>query len=265
MACQRDRIIKLKDYIESFGIKVNIGKNKARGNRGVFINKGNLSRIDVSQCINYEDSASVLVHEFFHYLHYKNDRTMKSLDFSFGKTNDVILEELINVTVQFVPKTFATSLFDAKSSVLKEISELTSIIKSEYPNFNRNKPFPEIERNIRGTAKFLLKYDRIKMLNKVVSIDNIDVFSKLSKTDIYYLKLKSKQRMLRRIDSRINKYNRYYNSPSELLARFAEMYFTRNEKARSIAPNACTRFDETIKRGEDNTLSELSSILLHKS
>ena len=36
MVSERNRIIRLKEYFESLGIEVNIGKNKARGNKGFF-------------------------------------------------------------------------------------------------------------------------------------------------------------------------------------------------------------------------------------
>ena len=44
MASERNRILDVLNYVESCGIEVNIGKNKARGNKGFFENTSHIQR-----------------------------------------------------------------------------------------------------------------------------------------------------------------------------------------------------------------------------
>ena len=50
MADKRDRILELTKYIESLGVQVNLGKNKARGNKGIFLGR------EMSVCVIYSSS-----------------------------------------------------------------------------------------------------------------------------------------------------------------------------------------------------------------
>ena len=70
MVSTRDRVLNLVDYIESVGVTVNIGKTKARGNKGFFKVTGESYRIDISSKIGSEAVLGVVVHEFAHYIHY---------------------------------------------------------------------------------------------------------------------------------------------------------------------------------------------------
>ena len=232
MASQRNRIIELKDYLQSLGINVNIGKNKANGHKGVFKRRLNGFRIDVSKNLEYEDALSVLLHEFAHYVHYSYDSSLKSLDFIFDNFNDELREELINVTVDDVPKNFAKSLYEKKNSLSDEIKDIVSKIKEELPNFKQ-------------TLKYLLRYDRVRVFNKLYSVDNLDRDFSLTEVQKNYILLKSKQRYLRRINSKINKLNKYYNNPSELFARFIGMYYTNPNRVNILAPKACKIMRET--------------------
>ena len=168
MARERNRSLELKKYIESLGIDVNIGQTKARGNRGVFIHGKNRYRIDVAKNLSEEEILSVLVHEFAHYVHYKNDKSLKSIDFAFGQVDDEILDELISVTVQNVPKEFAASLFEAKKSASDEIQTLKKEIKTAYPDFKLSEKHRAIERGMSLAVKYLLKYDNVKIFNKIM-------------------------------------------------------------------------------------------------
>ena len=49
MVSTRNRILNLVDYIESTGIVVNIGKNKAQGNKGFFKDKQKLRELTTTR------------------------------------------------------------------------------------------------------------------------------------------------------------------------------------------------------------------------
>ena len=259
MACQRNRSIELADYITSFGIDVNIGKNKARGNKGIFINRNNSFRIDINKSIkNEEELIKILVHEFAHFVHSKYDKTLQSLNFAFGNYNEEIQEELIKITVEEVPKTTAKELFNIKNSLDSEIKSMTKDLKYNYPDFKLSEPYNKLEKGLPLYAKYLLKYDRVRVFNKVYSIDKLD---NLKDEQIAYIKLKSKQRSLKRVNSRISKLNRYYNQPTELFARFADVYCTNPELANKLAPNACRQFENILANGRIKELSEMYQLL----
>ena len=241
MVSQRNRILELKQYLTTIGIDINIGKNKARGHKGIFMHTPDAFRIDVSKNLDDENILSVLLHEFAHYLHYTYDSKLKSLDFIFGEFSDEIKEELIKVTVLDVPKDFAASLYGKKNELNSEISELASRIRQKYPEFKISESNKSIERGLTLPLKYLLKYDRVRIFNKLISIDNLDTDFSLDDVQKDYIILKSKQRMLRRINSRINKLNKYYNNPTELFARFVERYYTQPEKVKNIAPKSCEK------------------------
>lgn len=261
MAGERNRSIELIKYIESKGIEVNVGKNKARGNKGFFKFASNGKfRIDISKTLNENEIFSVLIHEYTHYVHYCYDSTLKSLDFIFEDFNEELEEELIKVTVEEIPKEFAKELYTQKLKLNDEIKDLASQIKNKYPEFRRNSAFLKLERMISNPFKYLLKYDRVISLDKIYSIEDIDKFT----TDVLpiqaaYIKLKSKQRMLKRVNSRINRLNNYYNKPTELLARFVEKYFTSFEHLNEIAPHTCKVFCQAIS---SNVVPEFAN--LHK-
>ena len=259
MVNERNRVLELKNYIESLGVDVNIGKTKARGNRGVFISRRNNYRIDVAKKLSDEDTISILIHEFAHYIHYQNDKSLKSIDFVFGQMNDAILEELINVTVKDVPKDFASNLFNTKSKLANEINILKKEIKSAYPDFKLSEPCKKLEKGMSLPIKYLLKYDNVRFFTKVYSVSDLDSVN-LTEFQKKYILLKSKQRYVSRINSRINKLNRYYNNPSELFARFCELYYTDYEQAMKIAPKSVKIFNEFILKS-DTPFRELTNII----
>ena len=245
MVSERNRILRLKEYFESLGIEVNIGKNKARGNKGFFRGTNNGAyRIDISKNISEEETVSVLLHEFAHFVHFKHDKTLSSLDFAFNNMTDTMNEELVNVTVKKIPKTEAKALFDKKDKLTSEIKEMTKQIKQTYPDFKLSAPYKKFERHFSLPVKYLLKYDRINFNNTIYSVENLDKdFYELSDEEILYVKIKSKQRMIGRINARIAKLNRYYNNPTELFARFIELFYSDKNSAELIAPNVCKLFN----------------------
>lgn len=121
MVSDRDRILKLREYLESLGLVVNLGRNKARGNKGFFAVKSEKFRIDLSKDLSDAEALRVLVHEFSHYIHYKNDKTLKSLNFLNAEIDDVLMEELISTTVDLIPKETIKPLFDLRETLKKEI------------------------------------------------------------------------------------------------------------------------------------------------
>lgn len=259
MAGSRNR--KLKYCLESLGITVNIGKNKARGNKGFFKYNTNGFRVDISENLTQDEISRVLVHEFAHYIHYKYDKSLKSLNFIFGEINEQLKEELINVTVNAVPKDFAQSIFNEKEKIRLCIKTLSSSIKSACPGFKLSEKCSVIEKTLKPPLRYLLKYDRIKAANKIYSIDDIEANSDLSKLQTDYIILKSKQRAAARINSKISRLNGYYNNPSELFARFAELYFLEKEKALKLAPHAVNKTDEAVAAGKIPELKMLDEVL----
>ncbi len=250
MVSERNRILRLKEYFESLGIEINIGKNKARGNKGFFrgTKNGNY-RIDISKNIDEKEILSVLLHEFAHFVHFKYDKTLSSLDFAFCKMTDTMNEELVNVTVKKIPKNEAKALFDKKEKLASEIKEMAKQIKRTNSDFKLSVPYKKFERHFNLPVKYLLKYDRINFNNTIYSVENLDKdFYELSDEEILYVKIKSKQRIIGRINGKISKLNRYYNNPTELFARFVELFYLDKNSAELVAPNACRFFNtEQIK------------------
>jgi len=256
MACKRNRIIELKNFLNSLGIDTNISKTNARGHNGVFIHKTDGFRIDISKKLDEEKVIPVILHEFAHYIHYLYDEKLKSLDFIFGDFTEEIREELINTTVHSVPKDFAKSLYDKKEEINSDIKSLAKNIKNTYKDFKLSKNCIEIEKNFSNPLKYLLKYDRIKYFNKIYSVSNINSDFNLTETQLDYIKLKSKQRFLKRINAKINRLNKYYNNPFELFARFIELYYTDFEKAKKLAPLCCAKMQNT-KINEFDKLNQI--------
>lgn len=218
MAGQRNRIIELVDFIEQQGVEVNIAKNKARGNKGFFRVKGDRFRIDISKSLDEKSVLSTLVHEFSHFVHYKYDKTLKSLDFIFDNTNNDLINEMINLTVDSIPKESVAPMFKQKEDVKKEIKELCAKIQKKYPDFKPNNlTYPPLERKLRWMF-----------------------FDENVKT---YLEIKYRQKILNRINSRINRLNRYYNSPTELFARTMEAYVFDKENFKQRAPRLMQNLD----------------------
>ena len=108
----------------------------------------------------------------------------------------------------------------------------------------------------------MLKHDRVKVLgffsSKIYSIDDIKFSTEITSDEIDYLILKSKQRALKRINSRISKLNCYYNSNTELFARSIELYAKNKEEFKLKAPKLYNKITKAI---EENRVPELSNLI----
>ena len=258
MACKRDCVIELINLIEAWGVQVNISKTKARGNKGIFCYKNGINRIDISRNIEDESLLPTLLHELAHFIHYQHDNTLKSLDFAFGKLNDAEYEELLNITVQYIPKDFASSLYQTKTELVNKSKEFSSYLKECYPEFKSSEPFKLIEKTIKYPVKYLLKYDCIRIFQYIYAVDTLEqTCPNLTKAQLAYIKLKSNKRKIAKLNAKINRLNKYYNQPSELWARFFELYFINKQRAHEIAPSICSKFEKLI---ESNALPEIINI-----
>lgn len=245
MASERNRVLELKKYLSLLGISVNIGKNKARGHKGIFMHRFDMSRIDISNEIRDDDKIiSVILHEFAHYIHHTYDKKLCSLDFIFGNFTDELKEELIKITVKEVPKETAKTLFAQKENLNNEIKDLLKKIKILYPQFKQSEKNLFIENGLPEPIKYLLRYDRVNYYNQLYSIDKLCEYS-LEDIERTYILIKSKQRALSRINSRISRINKYYNNPSELFARFVDSYYTNPTYTKKVAPCASEYIKET--------------------
>ena len=196
MVSKRNRILRLTQFIESCGIKVNIGKNKALGNNGFFKARNDIYRIDIAKNQSEDSILRVLSHEFAHFIHYKHDKTLKSLDFIFD-SSDEILEELISLTVATISKTSIQPLFIEKDKLKNEVDNLLIILKNKCPDIGNNGISKRLEQEISKTKlKYLLKYDIVKVLElcgtKIYSIEELDGGTEQE----LYLKLLSYKRKL---------------------------------------------------------------------
>ena len=135
MASERNRILNIKNYIESFGVTVNIGKNKAQGNKGYFKAKNELYRIDIAKGLDEENIINTLCHEFSHFIHYNYDKNLKSLDFVFDDYNEDIKNELIEITVNSISKDKIKPLFETKEKLKNEIKNIAKILNSNITDF----------------------------------------------------------------------------------------------------------------------------------
>lgn len=256
MVSERNRISNLIDYIKSCGVEVNIGKNKARGNKGFFQAKGNVYRIDITKGLAEDSIIGALAHEFAHYVHFMYDNSLQNLDFIFPCVDDV-LDELLSITVALVPKIQAEKLFKEQEILNDDIRYYYLKIKDFYPDFRINSDNILLEQKIRKTPlKYLLKYDNVEVV-ELLGVKKYSV-SELgdNSPEELYLKLKSKRRKLKKIKAKISRLNKYYNSTTELFARSFELYITNREKLNNLAPKVKKLFDIVIDNGEIPLLSE---------
>ncbi len=252
-------------YFRSLGIEVHT-TTKARGHHGFFLK----NRIDISKNIPPHRKAPTLVHEFAHYIHAKLEPNMEktggSLEILFGQDNAIIRQELLDVT-HFVDKNSLCKKLEHHKTLIKEkIAEYEKIIKLDYPNFMRSKKFKEFEKYIKKSdAKYLLKYDRVKLVKgfwlpktKVYTIDTIEKdFTDIPRAFAAYIRLKSYQKKQARVSARINKSKKYYTKPTELFARFIESIYLDKEYTQSIAPTTYEQFNKLLN---DNYYKELKNI-----
>lgn len=261
-------------YFRSIGLEVHTS-TKARGNQGFYIK----NRIDISKNIEPERLIPTLIHEFAHYVHSLvepfMERTGGSIEVIFDDDAPKFYQnELLEVT-KFVDKNSKCEKLLTHKEVIKgKISDYEQIIKGKYPNFQRSKKFLEFNKYIKGSnAKYLLKYDRVKLISRgfskridIYSIDNIEKdFTDMPKEFCAYIRLKSCQKKQSRISAKINKMNKYYSKPSELFARFVEGLYIDKEQIKTIAPNCYKRFLELLDNGYYNNLHKVYYSFISKS
>mgnify|MGYP002624556978 CR=1 FL=1 len=255
----------LIDYFKSLGIEVHT-TTKARGNQGFFLN----NRIDISKNIKPERVAPTLIHEFAHYIHSKIEPDMNktggTLYKLFGVDDEVIFNELINVT-HFVDKnSLFERLMDRKKQLNNKIKLLDKEIKKEYPKFQRSKKFKEFDKYIKKSeAKYLLKYDRVKIVTgflkkqvRLITVDSIENdFPNMPSAFCSYIRQVSARKKLKNISSRIYKYNKYYEKPAELFARYVESLYLNKSKTIEISPVTSKYFYKLLKGGYYFELSNI--------
>ena len=253
-------------YFETLGLTVNT-KTKARGHQGFYIK----NRIDISKNTPENKIVPTLIHEFAHYIHSKIEqdmtRTGGRLEKIFNSDNPIYKKELIKVTNFVAPDSLCIRLYEHKDRVKEKIKEQEKTIKKYYPNFQRSKNFKEFDKYIKkSSAKYLLKYDRVKVLEggffkkevKLYSIDSIEKdFTDMPEAFASYIRLKSYQRKQSRISARINRYKKYYEKPSELFARLVEGIVIDREWVEAIAPNVTKQFFDLLNNGFYGELSQV--------
>lgn len=230
-------------FVQDLGIIVHTN-TKARGHQGFYLK----NRIDISTSLDYKRKIEVLIHEFTHYIHSLIDESVYTkhgeLSTLFPEANIKKIEnELYDVTRFIDNNKMYNILTTARETLLNDIKKIDKDIKVNFPDFKRSYPYTKFEKSIKKTdARYLLKYDRVQVKgiffnDKIYSIQTIDTdFQQLDKSARDYIKLKSKQRRLNRISSKINKLEKYYKRPSELFARFVEGLFINTNKVTEIAP-----------------------------
>ena len=99
--------------------------------------------------------------------------------------------------------------------------------------------------------------DRASKFTKIYGIEDLE----LDESCLLYIKLKSKQRELRRINSRITKLNKYYNLPTELFARSFELFVDNSDALKLKAPTIFNFYQEAINTNKIPLLTEFTKLL----
>ncbi len=252
-------------YFKSLGIEVHT-TTKARGHHGFYLK----NRIDISKNAPEERKIGILLHEFAHYIHSKIEPKMEktggTIQILFQTDDENILKELIKVTNFVDENSLCKKLEYHKSLVKEKIKNYEKIIKKDYPKFMRSKKFKEFEKYIKNSdAKYLLKYDRIKLVKgffmktvKIYSVNDIEKdFTDMPRAFAAYIRLRSYQKKQSRISARINKNKKYYTRPTELFARFVEGLYLDKERTIELAPTAYKKFEELLNMGYYNELKNV--------
>lgn len=257
-------------YLRGIGLEVNTN-TRARGNQGFYLK----NRIDISKNIPLERVIPVLIHEFAHYIHSKIepdiDKTGGTIEKIFDDDRKDFYEQELEAVTKFVDNNSkCEKLIYHKTLIKEKIKEYELIIKSRYPQFQRSKKFKEFERYIKNSnAKYLLKYDRVKLITRGVSrkteilnIDSIENdFCDMPPEFAAYIRLHSCQKRQARVSAKINRLKKYYSKPTELFARFVQGLNIDAEKIREIAPNCSKRFFELLNCGYYMDLSGIANYL----
>lgn len=255
------------DFLTNEGIIVKTN-TKARGNLAICFN----NRIDISNKVEKERRIAVLAHEYAHKIHLDIDKKGLSkggtLEKIFNIPNTDIIKKELSLITNFVDKNSLFFFFyEKKSTIDKEITDLSKIIKKYHPQFQKSKDFNlavEYIKKEKSDAIYLLKYDRIRIKGhlfkkeKFYSIDNIDNdFPALPEYVKAYLKILSLQRLYKRYYRKKNKAAVYYNKPTELFARFIEGFFIDKERVLELAPFTAPLFFNLLNQGYYGNMKKL--------
>ncbi len=255
-------------YLRGLGLEVHTTTG-ARGHQGFFLN----NRIDISKNIKEERFIPTLLHEFTHFIHSKIEpcvnKTGGTLEKIFNSSNPIYKKELVRVT-QFVDESSRlVKLYEMRDKLRVKIKQQELIIKEEYPEFQRSKPFKPFDKFIkRSDARYLLKYDRVKLVEgfwkpqtRIITIDTLEKdFARMPKSFVACIRLKSLQRKVSRVSARINRYKKYYERPTELFARLVEGLYLDEEWTRALAPETTDRFFELLEQGYYGELKEVLNL-----
>jgi len=242
-------------YFKSLGLEIHT-TTKARGHQGFFMK----NRIDISKNLPKERIIPTLLHEFAHYINSKLEKDINktTLQTLFLCETPIIKEELIKVTHFVDENSLCVRLYEHKARIKEKIKALEIVIKRDYPDFMRSKRFKAFDKYIkRSKARYLLKYDRVKLIGgffgtreEVFMIDNLERdFPEMPAAFAAYIRMRSALRKQSRISSRINKYKKYYERPTELFARFVEGLYLDKEWTKALAPTTYERFVRLLKDG----------------
>ncbi len=254
MADTRNRTFsKLVEYCEQCGIEVKTS-TKARGHQGVFLhNSGDLRRIDISKDLPEEKVIPVVTHEFTHFFHHNLDPQFENLEKIFGVKDEILLEELAAVTGFVTGNTAELTARKEIQNIKYRIKEEEKVIKLKYPDFKRSAKFNQFESYIKNSAaKYLLKYDRVKVVSNfkyvIYSLDTIQRdFPDMPDEYRAYINLRSLQRKQSRYSRKLNGLKKYYSKPAELFARFVEGLVIDRYRVAEIAPEAYSAFMERLE------------------
>lgn len=255
------------NYLRSLGLIVNT-KTKARGNKGFFSGQ----RIDISKNIEDERFLDTLAHEFAHYIHSKIEpncfKKGGSLKILFNSDEVKDIEKELKIVTNFVdPNSKLEKLLSIKEEYKKRIKFQETQIKKYCPKFQRSKPYKPFDKAIRKSkAKYLLKHDRVKLITPFlkrveqysITTAHLD-FPELRPEFIDILKLKSLQKKQANNSRRINKFKKYYSSPTELFARFVQSLVYDINTTKTLAPKTYERFYTLLNQGYYKELNYLFS------
>ena len=244
---------------------------KARGNLGICF----ANRIDISKNASSQRRITILAHEYAHKVHFdlekdsfKKGGSIEKL-FKISDINEIfkINRELIAVT-NFVDENSAfIKFYSRKFEIMREFKFFEEIIRRDYPDFKRSEDFKPINiyfKKNKIPARYLLKYDNIKIIHpifkkeEIFSIKNLDKdFPEIPEILKTYIKLMSIKREYDRLCRLKRKAVKYYQRPTELFARFIEGIFTDKNKIQELAPNAYSGFFELLNQDYYGKLREL--------
>ena len=260
---------KLILHIKKEGIDLRTD-TKARGNLGLFSE----NRIDIHKKLPDDKFIEVLLHEYAHLVHRRLEPDMAKTGGNLCTLFDIndideIKKELINVT-GFVDENALLLKYDAKKYAYKiKIKAYENLIKKDYPNFLKSKPFKEFEKYIKKSdARFLLKYDHVRILTpflkreKIYSVDTMEKdFPKMPHSFKLYIRICSLCRKSRNIQKRKNKLKKYYERPSELFARFIQGLFIDENTIKELAPKTYERFYELLSKNHYKGLDKVIALV----